>query len=67
MWMKKLAQHYEKMRSIYPSDRLIVLFDIDGTILDMRHMVLSVLYSYDRMGPLRSNSIVDIQPGRPDS
>jgi len=48
MWMKKLAQHFEKMRSIYPSDRLIVLFDIDGTILDMRHMVLSVLHSYDQ-------------------
>ena len=48
MWMKKLAQHYEKMRSIYPNDRLIVLFDIDGTILDMRYMVLNVLYSYDQ-------------------
>ena len=48
MWMKKLAQHFEKMRSIYPGDRLIVLFDIDGTILDMRHMVLSVLSSYDQ-------------------
>ena len=48
MWMKKLAQHYEKMRSNYPEDQLIVLFDIDGTILDMRHMVLRVLYSYDQ-------------------
>ena len=48
MWMKKLAQYHEKMRSMYPDDRLIVLFDIDGTILDMRHMVLKVLYSYDQ-------------------
>ena len=47
-WMKKLAQHYENVRSIYPDDQLIVLFDIDGTILDMRHMVLRVLYSYDQ-------------------
>ena len=27
---------------------LILLSDIDGTILDMRHMILSVLQSYDR-------------------
>jgi hypothetical protein len=47
-WMKRLALHYESVRSAYPDDRLIVLFDIDGTILDMRQFVLSNLKSYDQ-------------------
>ncbi len=46
-WMKKLARHYEKTRKKYPDDELIILFDIDGTILDMRHMVVHVLKAYD--------------------
>jgi len=41
-WMAELAAHYEKMRRRYPQDRLMLLFDIDGTILDMRAMVLYV-------------------------
>ena len=47
-WMKKLASHYEKMRNLYPDDKLIILFDIDGTILDMRYMILYVLRLFDR-------------------
>ena len=47
-WMKKLDLHYKKIRSLYPEDRLMILFDIDGTILDMRHMILHVLKSFDR-------------------
>ncbi|MFQ5398539.1 MAG: hypothetical protein ACE5E7_02975 [Anaerolineae bacterium] len=47
-WMAELAHHYEKTRKRYPQDKLIILFDIDGTILDMRHMILSVLHAYDR-------------------
>lgn len=47
-WMKKLDLHYKKIRSRYPEDRLMILFDIDGTILDMRHMILHVLKSFDR-------------------
>ncbi|NOY38882.1 MAG: hypothetical protein GXO95_01190, partial [Nitrospirae bacterium] len=46
--MKKLASHYEKMRSRYPNDKLIILFDIDGTILDMRYMILYVLRLFDK-------------------
>ncbi len=46
-WMTTLARHYEKMRTKYPDDELIILFDIDGTILDMRHMVVHVLKAYD--------------------
>ena len=46
-WMERLSHHYESMRSLYPEDRLIVLFDIDGTVLDTRHLVLNVLNAYD--------------------
>ena len=46
-WMTELASHYEKVRDQHPQDRLIILFDIDGTILDSRHMVLHVLQAFD--------------------
>lgn len=46
-WMKKLASHYENTRRACPKRKLAILFDIDGTILDMRHMILDVLKSYD--------------------
>jgi len=48
-WMKQLALHYEKTRERHPRDRLIILFDIDGTILDMRSSLLYLLKSYDRV------------------
>lgn len=47
-WMWELARHYELMRKAYPEDVLCVVFDIDGTILDLRHQVVHVLVSYDR-------------------
>ena len=47
-WMAELAHHHNKTRRQYPKDRLIILFDIDGTILDMRYMVLRVLQSFDK-------------------
>ncbi len=47
-WMKRLATHYEKTRRDHPDDRLMILFDIDGTILDMRWTILYVLQGYDR-------------------
>jgi hypothetical protein len=46
-WMKRLALHYEHIRDRYPDDRMIILFDIDDTILDMRYTVLYVLQSFD--------------------
>ncbi|MFZ5515875.1 MAG: hypothetical protein ACOY90_04520 [Candidatus Zhuqueibacterota bacterium] len=48
-WMKQLACHYEKMRNRYPNDRLLLLFDIDGTIIDMRYMIHYVLQLYDQV------------------
>ncbi|MGQ0805959.1 MAG: hypothetical protein ACT4PI_19150 [Actinomycetota bacterium] len=47
-WMRRLAAHYSRYRAEYPDDRLLVVFDIDGTILDMRHMIRHVLLSFDR-------------------
>jgi phosphoglycolate phosphatase-like HAD superfamily hydrolase len=47
-WMHALADHYAAMRSTYPSDELCIVFDIDGTIVDLRHLVVHVLLRYDR-------------------
>jgi beta-phosphoglucomutase-like phosphatase (HAD superfamily) len=47
-WMRRLAEHYGRFRHRYPDDRLLIVFDIDGTILDLRHMVRHVLLDYDR-------------------
>lgn len=47
-WMHALAAHYEATRTTFPQDDLVILFDIDGTILDMRYMILYVLQEYDR-------------------
>lgn len=46
--MRRLAAHYDRFRREYPNDQLLIVFDIDGTILDMRHMVRHVLLSFDR-------------------
>jgi len=47
-WMQSLAAHYESMRAKYPQDDLLILFDIDGTILDNRHATLYLLQAYDQ-------------------
>ena len=47
-WMKLLNTHYLRARRRYPRERLLILFDIDGTILDMRHMILYVLREIDK-------------------
>ena len=47
-WMGALASHVGRMRSAYPDDELAIVFDIDGTIVDTRHLVVHVLLSYDR-------------------
>ena len=47
-WMRRLAEHYAGFRRNSPDDRLLIVFDIDGTILDLRHMVRHVLLDYDR-------------------
>ncbi len=47
-WMEALAVHYEAVRQKHPADRLMLLFDIDGTILDARHAIRFLLQSYDK-------------------
>lgn len=47
-WISRLSKHYGRIRSIYPAEPLLIIFDIDGTILDMRYMILSVLKSFDK-------------------
>ena len=47
--MRDLASHYDRARAIFPNDRLIILFDVDGTIVDLRYMMLSLLREYDRI------------------
>lgn len=63
-WMQRLAQHYDEMRREHPEDDLLILFDIDGTILDMRHMVRHVLHEFDRehgSGFFRNLRLEDIE------
>lgn len=47
-WMRDLAFHYEAVRAAHPHESLMIVFDIDGTIVDMRYMILSVFKAYDR-------------------
>lgn len=47
--MLALGRHLAHVRSAYPSDRLLVVFEIDGLIVDQRHMVRRRLLDYDRV------------------
>ncbi len=47
-WMHTLGAHVRRMRAAYPHDELAICFDIDGTIVDTRHLVVHLLLSYDR-------------------
>lgn len=46
--MLELARHYAQVQSAHPADRLLVVFEIDGPIVDQRHMVRRRLLDYDR-------------------
>lgn len=48
-WMKKLALHFENTKRLHPEDTLMILFDIDGTIVDMRSLIQYVLLAFDRI------------------
>ena len=47
-WMKTLAEAYHAACERYPGERLMLVSDIDGTVLDMRYLVVSVLQGYDQ-------------------
>lgn len=60
-WMRSLSTHYEKIRSTNPNDSLLLLFDIDGTILDDRYMIRSVLQAYDRTNNTQYFTFLEIE------
>lgn len=60
-WMTILARQYEEARRAYPNDKLMILFDIDGTILDMRYMMLYVLQTYDRQHDTKHFAQLDVE------
>ena len=47
-WMRFLSEHFDGVRHRHPDDELCIVFDIDGTILDLRHLVVHVLLASDR-------------------
>jgi beta-phosphoglucomutase-like phosphatase (HAD superfamily) len=47
-WMAELARQLERARKQHPDDELLVLFDIDGTILDERCLMQRLLLGFDR-------------------
>lgn len=47
-WIRALSEHYAAARRAHPDDQLCIVFDIDGTILDLRHLAAHTLLAYDR-------------------
>lgn len=47
-WMKALADAYQAACKRYPGEKLMLVSDIDGTIIDMQYLVMSVLQAYDQ-------------------
>ncbi len=47
-WMTQLSFYFENCRIRYPDEKLMIVFDIDRTILDVRYMILNILNDYDR-------------------
>ncbi|GIU85372.1 MAG: hypothetical protein KatS3mg008_2147 [Acidimicrobiales bacterium] len=48
-WMRVLARKYRTLRRAHPDTDLALVFDIDGTILDMRHALSWTLLEFDRV------------------
>jgi len=46
-WIRVLLNHHEQSLRRFPEQRLLVLFDVDDTFLDMRLALASVLRAYD--------------------
>lgn len=47
-WMKTLAEAYHTACERYPGEKLMLISDIDGTIIDMQYLVMFVLQAYDQ-------------------
>ena len=48
-WMRELAKHHNRMRRKYPEDRLLIVIDIDGSIIDTRFTIVHLLREFDRL------------------
>lgn len=46
-WTRVLLNHHERSLQRFPDQRLLVLFDVDGTFLDMRLALAGLLRAYD--------------------
>lgn len=46
-WTRVLLHHHERCLARHAGQRLLVLFDVDDTFLDMRRALASVLHAYD--------------------
>lgn len=46
-WTRALLHHHETALRRFPHQRLLVLFDVDGTFLDMRLALTELLRAYD--------------------
>jgi len=47
--MRQLAQHYAEFQRAYPEDPLLIVFDVDGVVVDPRHALRDRLLEYDRV------------------
>jgi hypothetical protein len=48
-WMRLLAQQYARFQRAYPDDRLLIVFDVDGVVVDPRHAPGQRLLEYHRV------------------
>ena len=46
-WTRVLVNHHDDSLRRFPDDRLLVLFDVDDTFIDVRLAVASLLHAYD--------------------
>jgi phosphoglycolate phosphatase-like HAD superfamily hydrolase len=47
--MQALAEHFAQTRRAHPDDQLLIVFDLDGTIVDQRFSARQLLLDYDRV------------------
>ncbi len=67
--MLALARHFASSRSAYPTDRLLVVFEIDGPIVDQRHLVRHRLLDFDRAhgtDHFRGVEVTEVETGSGD-
>jgi phosphoglycolate phosphatase-like HAD superfamily hydrolase len=59
-WMHRLVDHYRAMRARHPGKTLAIVFDIDGTIIDTRHLIRHTLWTFDRVHGTRLFRSLDL-------